>query len=317
MSGSFKINTDQVRNQMPAISAQASEIREIAKQIQSCKNQMGVNTGSATMLKWQIDSLYSRAVELATQMDTLKEALESIVQLYIDCEEGLLGHLDGESSVKSIKIEESDETGTDKRGWWRKFIDWVFDRDVDTAYTHTTAEQEAAADARMQQQIQALCETDRFSEETWAAASGEERRKILQEYMRKLTEIMGIKINTKIDFSSRPPSGGYITNGSYTHATKSVYINGYIIDNYSAERSYELMTTMVHELRHAYQHAAVDNPTKYQVSQETIDIWSDSFDNYRGSDRIMREDGVSKEEAYQRYRDQAVEVDARAFAGQD
>lgn len=317
MSGSFKINTDQVSGQTQAISGSAAEIRDIAEKIRACKNQLQINTGSSALLKLQIAQLHNRAIDAAAQMDTLKEALEAIVQMYMVCEGRIVDNAAGTSAENARQSEEADQQGEDKRNWWQRFIDWLFGDDTDTAYTHTTDAQEAAADARMQEQIQDLCETDRFSEETWEQATPAERRVILQEYMNRVMEIMDIDIRPNIDFTPRAPSGGYITNGSYTHATESVYINGYIIDNYSPERSYELMTTIVHELRHAYQHAAVDNPTRYQVSQETIDRWSDSFDNYRGTDRIMREDGVSRDEAYQRYRNQAVEVDARSFAGQD
>ena len=77
------------------------------------------------------------------------------------------------------------------------------------------------------------------------------------------------------------------------------------------------MTTVVHELRHAYHHAAVDNPTRFQVSQETIDAWKDSFDNYRDTGDFMDDYGMSRQEAYDAYRNQDVERDARWFAGQD
>lgn len=317
MSGSYKINTDQISSEAQVISGNAAEIRAIAEKILSCKSRLQLNTGSSALLKLQIAQLHSRALEAAAQMDTLKEALEAIAQMYAACERTIIGHIDGTSAEIAQESSVYSEEGVDKRSWWRRFIDWLFGNDTDTAYTHTTDEQEAAADARMQQQIQDLTNTDRFSEETWRNASVQERQNILEEYMREVMEIMGLDINADIDFQSMPPSGGYITNGQYSHGTETVTINSYIIAHYSPERSYELMTTIVHELRHAYQRAAVDNPTRYQVSQETIDRWSASFAGYRGTDRIMLEDGVSRAEAYQRYRDQAVEVDARAFAGQD
>lgn len=317
MSESFKINTDQAGGQATAVSANASEIRNIARQILACKNQLRINTGSSVLLKLQIAQMHDQALTAAAQLDTLKEALEEIVRLYAACEQRIVGNATGIPVENSNENRENSEEGADKRNWWQRFIDWLFGKDTDTNYTHTTAEQEAAADAQMQQQIADLCDTDRFSEDTWENATVEERKDILEEYMREILGIMGIDVAANIDFTPRPPTGGYITNGSYSPSSNSVYINGYIIENYSAARSYELMTTIVHELRHAYQHAAVDNPTRYQVSQETIDRWSDSFDNYRGSDRIRREDGVSQDEAYRRYRNQAVEVDARSFAGQD
>lgn len=317
MSATFHINTDQAGSQAQAISGGAAEIRQIAEKIIACKNQLQLQSSSSMLLKLQIAQLHNQALEAAVQMDTLKEALESIVGMYVACENRINNNVNGGCPELPTVEPTEEQIGEDKRNWWQRFIDWLFGGDTDPAYTHTTSEQEAAADARMQDQIQALCRTDRFSEETWENATPDERRQILTEYMNRVMDIMGLDINPTIDFTPRAPSGGYITNGSYTHSRESVYINGYIIDNYSADRSYELMTTIVHELRHAYQHAAVDNPSDFQVSQETIDRWSDSFDNYRGTERIMREDGVSQDEAYQRYRNQAVERDARSFAGQD
>lgn len=319
MNGALKINTEQVIGKAQELSGSAAQIRNIAQQIIACKNQLRINTGSSALLKLRISQLYDRALDNAAQMDTLKEALEEIVRMYDACETGIVNHALGISAEDRDNANESAEPegeGTDKRSWWRRFLDWVLNRDTDTRYTHTTPEQEAAADAEMQRQIQELTNSDRFSEETWANATPDERRAILQEYLIEVAAILGIDINTVIDFTPRAPSNGFITNGSYSHGSESVYINGYIIDNYSAERSYELMTTVVHELRHAYQHAAVDNPADYQVSQETIDRWSESFDNYRNTSGFEAE-GMSPDEAYEAYRNQDVEVDARWFAGQD
>ena len=46
----------------------------------------------------------------------------------------------------------------------------------------------------------------------------------------------------------------------------------------------------------------VDHPTDYMVSEVTIDEWDDYFDNY-----------ISSDTAYNKYRNQPVEVDARDF----
>lgn len=314
MSGPVKINTQHVNNQADVISASADNLRDIAEKMISCKGNLMMQSGSAMTLKMQMSLLYGQTLNAAAQMDTLQEALKTIVQLYEDCEKRITDNANG------VTVEETNsepEPGTDKRNAWQKFIDWVFQRDVDTAYTHTTKEQEVAADARMKQQIQALSNKSRFSEETWENASVEERKRILQEYMAAVMGIMGLGISSKIYFFNEAPSNGYITNGYYSDGRERVQINEYIIMNYDADRSYELLTTVVHELRHAYQHQAIKHPTSYQVSQETIDRWSDSFDNYEDTDGFMKKKGVSRDEAYQMYRDQAVEVDARAFAGQD
>lgn len=321
MSAPYKIDTALVMNQIPAMSAQAVEIRSIAEQIQSCKNQLRMTMTGSEALKQRIDRLFERALDSAVQMDTLKEALEAIVQVYAACEGNVLNNAAGGPGSSGSSSGMADLEDTDKRSWWQRLVDWFFRRDVDRNYTHTGSAQEAAADARMQQQIQALSNDPNFTEAAWRNATPAQRRDILRAYMREVMRIMDVDVNPSIDFSSSAPTvtptGTYTTNGSYNNTTNRLYINGWIIDNASPERSYQLMTTMVHELRHAYQWHAIQDPTRYQVSQETIDRWSDSFRNYRSTDRFMRDFNLSQDEAYRRYRAQAIEVDARAFAGQN
>lgn len=72
------------------------------------------------------------------------------------------------------------------------------------------------------------------------------------------------------------------------------------MDNYI--NSYNLMGTITHELRHAYQHQAVDNPENFVVTEETIDVWETNFDNY-----------ISPSTDFDLYQEQPVEVDAREF----
>ena len=102
--------------------------------------------------------------------------------------------------------------------------------------------------------------------------------------------------------------------GQYSHDDRTVHLNREVLSQSSAS-SYRLMSTVVHELRHAYQHAAVDNPSQYQVSQETINSWKRSFATYRSTDGFIAS-GLSPEDAFDAYRNQAVERDARWFAGQ-
>jgi hypothetical protein len=67
------------------------------------------------------------------------------------------------------------------------------------------------------------------------------------------------------------------------------------------------MQTMIHEMRHAYQHRATENQRNAVVSQKTIDSWADNFANYKSM-----KNGYSFEE----YLSQSVEWDAKNFAKQ-
>lgn len=315
------VNTEQMGAAAQSFRGQSDRMEAIAKQIIACRNQLQLDVVSSAALKLQIGWLNDQVLDHAARMNSLADALERIVQLYTACEKDAAGkvggiRVDGAGWAVAVK-EEGAEEGTDKRSWWKKVWDWVWGNDLDTKYTHTTKEQEAAADAHMQHRIQKLMDSDRFSEEAWANATVEERKEILRQFMNECAKIMGVKVKSEFGPMNKAPSNGYITKGQYTHGNKTVTINMYIVENYSAARSYELMETIVHELRHGYQKSAIDNPTKYQVSQETINEWKNSFDNYKNTEGFQREYGMTPEEAYDAYRNQAVERDARWFAGQE
>ena len=313
MYNGFGVDTGKLNLEAQAMRRQSAHIEAVARRITACKNQLRITSVFTGALKIQMQLLYQQTLQNAAQMDTLANALDEIAQLYVNCETRIVNHANGTAASSAPRYEDA-QSDEDKRSWWRRLLDWLFGWEFDTSYTHTTDEQEAAADARMQNQIQQLYGSDRFSEDTWAASTVAERRNILQEFMREVAAIMGVDVAfTEI---YKAPSNGLITNGWYDHSDGEMAINMYIVENYSAERSYELLTTVVHELRHAYQHAAVDNPTQYQVSQATIDAWKNSFDLYRNTDEFVNE-GMSRQEAYNAYRNQTVEQDARRFAGQD
>ena len=61
--------------------------------------------------------------------------------------------------------------------------------------------------------------------------------------------------------------------------------------------------SVIHELRHAYQNAAIDNSDLYVVSDETRDVWKENIDNYISGGQIG-------------YEEQPIEWDVRNFANQ-
>ena len=81
----------------------------------------------------------------------------------------------------------------------------------------------------------------------------------------------------------------------------------YILDHYNGKDSYHLMTTITHEMRHAYQYEAVRHPDRYKVTQETVDAWKESIRTY----------GEEQAKGYEAYRQILIERDARWFAGQN
>jgi hypothetical protein len=150
----------------------------------------------------------------------------------------------------------------------------------------------------MQDEIEELLRQERFSEATWNAADAAERERILQEYHDEVRKIMGTDVNPDLVFEPSPNGevGGWYKSGQIT-------INS---DSLTAPDSYSLLTYVIHENRHAFQHEAVDNPGRHIVSNETRAIWGDSFEH-----------GIQLKDDPQGYWEMPTEWDARGFASQN
>lgn len=269
-----------------------------------CARSMQMSTSSNVIFRTRINIISKSVLEKAAQMSTLNEAIQSICETYTSSERKICGS--DFAKIRSQTNAEQSESGTDKRSllqkWWDSLLEWLgFDKKP-SELIKTTREQESAYDRQMQNQIEHLTDF-RYSEERWVNATTEERMDMLRNYMNEVAAIMGVTISGGLTMSYEPrDSDGNLTLGYYSHDTREIWLNTNYLVHRSAEASYEMLITVVHELRHAYQHAAVDNPTRFMVSQETIDAWEESFDTY------------AQEEAAGRYWDIVVERDARAFS---
>lgn len=232
------------------------------------------------------------------KIGSMGNALDDIAKKYRETEKALLNQKAEMASKKK-----KDSTGKDKRNVFEKFWDWLTKKDPDK-YDTTTLEQEKAADLAMKKEIWDVLQKEKYSRENWEKASVEERKKILQDYMDELIEIYGLQdVKRKIKWDDDLTyTSSSVTLGQYNHGFHRVTLNEKMLsDDIAVWDSYSLLGTVSHELRHAYQHEAVDNPTDFMVSKETIDKWDKNFDNYIDSDD------------YEKYRNQPVEVDARDF----
>ena len=265
---------------------------------------------SCSMVDESIRRQFNRILDEAARMDSLGNALKLIAEKYSDTEKLLIGNVTGEtvsdSSQNNSSASSEGERGTDKRKWYQKFWDWITRQEPDD-YDTTTLEQEKAADAAMRNQLYEVLQDEKYSREYWENASIEERKQILQDYMNEVIRIYGLKdVKPNINWESLKYQPTSCTMGQYSHGNHTVTLNENVLsDRYSQWNSYDyILATVSHELRHAYQHEAVDHPTRYMVSQETIDSWRDNFapGHY-----------VSPSTDYQGYRDQPVEADARSF----
>lgn len=301
MNREFSINTKEISATAFSLETLSNELQSLSKRLEQCGKSPIISSTGFEAINQTINALYKETLQEAINMNSFQEALKNIVQVYVNCETSIVNK---QPSAPSPQQETSSE-GADKRGFWEKVWDFIFGEDKGKNYTATTDEQQEAADKEMQKQIQALLSSTTYSEDAWKSATPEERQAILENYMHELEAITGIDVKNNVNFFYEKPKDGLITNGYYTNSDNQVSINSYIIDTYPPEDSYFLFTTITHEMRHAYQHAAVDNPTDYQVNKETLEQWEENFDNY-----------ISSSDNYQDYLNQPVEDDARTFAGQ-
>ncbi len=280
----------------------AENLKKLKNELDSVKARGILDSPSGQEINQAIIKISEEISNEATKMNSLGDALQMIAHKYQAAEKTIAS-----TQIKILKSSTGSETtepGTDKRNWWEKFKDWLTDKNPDE-YDTTNSEQEKAADDAMKQELWNVLQDEKYSQENWDKASVEERKQILQDYMNEVAKIYGLQdVTPNIIWD---PNATYesstITWGYYTHAKHTVTLNEQaLLDSVGSWDSYELLETVSHELRHAYQHEAIDHPTDYMVTQETIDEWDDNFDNY-----------ISSDTDYTNYRNQPVEVDARDF----
>ena len=279
----------------------AKELKSIRNSVDNIKFKGILDAQYRSELDSSIRKVSDSILNEAAKMDSLGSALQMIAAKYREAENANIDRVGNSSSGSKSTSEDS---GTDKRNWWTKFWDWLTRKEPDD-YDTTTSEQEKAADAAMKKNLWIVLQDEKYSEEHWENASVDERKQILQDYMNEVIKIYGLQdVKTKIVWDSKATyTSNSITWGYYTHGTHTVTLNERALsDSVGNWDSYDLLETVSHELRHAYQHEAVDHPTDYMVSKETITTWKDNFKHY-----------INSSKDYQGYRNQPVEVDARDF----
>ena len=302
MSASFEIGTNSVKSCPQAMKSQSDQVRRMADSVRNCSRALSYSMNNPAVTR-KLNFLFSQMLEEASKEKKLSDALEHAIRFYDNAEKAII-NAGSQAGIQALSLQEnsSGQTGTDKRSWFRKILDTIFGRKVDTSLTATTAEQEAAADADMKRRAEDLLRRERFSEETWNNASVAERRQILQEYLNELETIMGVSVSGNLGWFNESPGPDGITVGQYLPGSNRIELNEYIL---TQSNSYHLMSTLRHEMRHCYQHHAVNHPDQYQVTQQTINDWKHSIDTYQ--DECRRGN----------YRNILIEQDARRFAGQE
>lgn len=258
----------------------------------------------------------------AAKLDSLADAVEYIARSYREADKKIMDRgLAGGNLLSGVSF----------AGWrfdWGAFLKDIRAWFINHGIIKTTKQkreegepvstyQQQEMDRYMQDEIAKLNKKSQYSKEVWKKSSTSERKAILQNYIKEISTIMGLP-EVKIKWTYTESQNGYANLGAFSNGTKSVSINEWIVEegDKSGFPSYNLFSTVVHEMRHYYQHEAVEHPERYVVTEETISSWRDSFKNYKTSEGFMRSCHMSQRDAFNAYRNQAVEQDARWFAKQ-
>jgi len=176
-----------------------------------------------------------------------------------------------------------------------------------------TRSKEKAEDYRLQDACFALL-AGNYSSAKWALCTTEAKRKtFLTELFEKVQGIMKTTINATIVWDDNA-----IGRGAYVGHIKSGFSdpneNQIIINlDYVTEGIYDIVYTVIHEVRHAYQQEAVLNKNKHVVTSTTKGWWAKRFPiSWQGSKEPYYSIGDSE-----RYAQQSIEWDAHYFAKQE
>jgi len=292
----FSVKIDNLRYNSENLSGYKADTRLIAEGIKTVRS--GLNLGDSDIT----GALVRRAIMAETdilseavQAENLAKALEYIGERYVQCEKDIINGKPGLKKIlKDLFVELIKLLGLDEDYYHCKMGYEEFDAD---------RTQEKLMDHYMSDACQNLLNEDRYSEKRWNNASPDERKAMLNSFILEINEIMGTDVDKTVNYADLDSS----TRGYYDPDANSVTINTDYLATSMAD-SYMIMRTMIHEMRHCYQHQAVENPEKFMVSKETLKKWEENFKP--GKYKNAQKDG------YEAYVTQPIEWDAKNFAKQ-
>ena len=131
---------------------------------------------------------------------------------------------------------------------------------------------------------------DNFQEDKWNDLSLDEQKQSMTDLANYVTEDIGLENPPEIVFRDDMPDGSY---GGYNPETNTMEVNENMLDD-----SAEAADTIAHELWHAHQQEAANDPSNPRAGE-----YQEGFDNY-----------ISPEYDFEGYQAQMVEAEARDYA---
>lgn len=185
----------------------------------------------------------------------------------------------------------------------RRFWDDVFSKSVET---RTITEEDLQRDiyGRSEEEFEFdfdVSDTDirqvlvKFKYDSWNSLTETEKEEISQALLQVIAEKLGIINIPKLEFYKSHPNDC----GAFKPNTNVVSLNKNNFDDPD-----EIIDTIAHEMRHAYQYQRANNPENYMDL-----LYAYNFENYIVP--YADEDGYVN---FMDYQDQLIEAEARAFA---
>ncbi len=134
-----------------------------------------------------------------------------------------------------------------------------------------------------------------FKQDNWEQLSVKEQKQAVEKLADYNAEILGVEDKPQIVFFNKPPKDVMIERGYYDPNNNSIFINEHCLND-----STGIADTVSHEYRHKYQHQRAD-----KLENERDLAFRENFDNYQSAGNDYA--------SYSAYRNQLVEVDARAY----
>lgn len=129
---------------------------------------------------------------------------------------------------------------------------------------------------------------------TFADKGLEGRCEIATDFYKEVKQSMGI--DAELSFVPKSPN----ELGGYNPKTNCIELNSNYLEKADCE---DLLNTILHESRHAFQGKCIQSPESVTVKNNVIDVWKDNFQNY-----------ISPCHDFEAYENQEIEKDANYYA---
>lgn len=177
----------------------------------------------------------------------------------------------------------------EQMGSWR---DWFRDSSVTVTNDFCDVDE---FESRTSWSVQNFFECDIFREPTYSESTIEQRAEYIKDFHENFSAMSGYSGNLHFSDTMEPNN-----LGAFNPLTKRIDLNADLLRDADPR---QVMETVMHESRHAFQDFAINNPEKVSVDRDTIKTWKYNFDHY-----------IRPEFDYEAYYYQPVEADANEFA---